>query len=120
MNPRRTVTGVIKGSTDGIRVGFIGSLTNHAVAVIEDKGDAEVVLTRTSGGTATVTNSGRIEGTTFGLDYGVHTIRQLINNGTGEIQGGTERGFERKRLPGLTTEVRLSPRTMTAFGARGR
>ena len=57
VNPRRTVTGVIEGSTDGIRLGFIESLTNHAVAMIEGKGDAGVVLTRTSGETATVTNS---------------------------------------------------------------
>ena len=91
VNSSRAGTGVIKGSTDGIRVGFITSLTNNAGAVIEGEAGAGVALTRTTPiGTATVSNSGRIEGATFGLDYGVHTISQLTNNDGGRILGGTE------------------------------
>ena len=89
---RAAGTGVIKGKTDGIRVGFITNLTNNAGALIEGEGGAGVALTRATDGTATVTNSGTIKGTTFGLDYGAHTIRQLINNGTGLIQGRDEAG----------------------------
>ena len=98
-------TGQITGSTDGIRVGFIANLINEAGAVIEGEGGAGVALTRTTAGMATVTNSGRIQGATYGLDYGAHTISQLTNNNGGLIQGGSGAGVKAAAIGTLTNNT---------------
>ena len=83
-------SGRIEGGTDGINVGFIGSLTNNTRAVIRGTSGAGIRLIGAAGSaTATVTNSGTIQGGTDGLNYGAHTLRQLTNNSTGLIQGGS-------------------------------
>ena len=99
-----STSGKIEGSTDGISVGFIQRLVNNAGAVIEGKAGAGVVLTRTTAGTAeVVTNSGTIKGTTFGLNYGAHTISTLTNSGT--IQGGTEAGVQARTITALDNKT---------------
>ena len=83
-------SGRIEGGTDGINVGFIGSLTNNTRAVIRGTSGAGIRLIGAAGSaTATVTNSGTIQGGTDGLNYGGHTISRLTNNSTGRIQGGS-------------------------------
>ena len=105
-------SGRIQGSTDGINVGFIGSLTNGPGAVIEGTGGDGVKLTRTPGpttgtGKASVTNSGTIKGGAYGLDYGKNTISTLTNNTGGLIQGGTQAAVAAAAIDRLDNEGRI-------------
>ena len=82
-----TGSGTIRGSTDGINVGFIGSLTNNEGAIIRGVAGEGVTLSRTTAGSGSVINHGTIQGATRGLNYGAHTISSLTNSGA--ILGGT-------------------------------
>ena len=102
-------SGRIQGSTDGINVGFIGSLTNGPGAIIQGTSGDGVKLTRvpspsTGTGKASVTNSGTIQGAAFGLDYGPNTIETLTNNNSGRIQGGSEAALAATAIDRLTNE----------------
>ena len=112
VNPGVAGSGRIQGSSDGINVGFIGSLTNNAGAVIEGTGGDGVKLTRapsdtTGTGKASVTNSGTIKGAAYGLDYGQNAISTLTNNSSGLIQGGTQAALAAAAIDRLTNEGKI-------------
>ena len=101
-------SGLIQGGTTGVTAPYIGRLDNSG-RIIGRTGDG-VTLNAASGSasrTATVENSGTIQGQTHGLNYGIHAITRLQNSGT--IMGTNESGVT---FTGTTT----NPVTVTNSG----
>ena len=97
-------SGLIQGGTTGVTAPYIGRLENSG-RIIGQTGDG-VTLNAASGSvsrTATVENSGTIQGQTHGLNYGIHAISNLQNSGA--IMGTNESGVS---FTGTTNPVTVT------------
>ncbi len=98
--------GHIEANATGITAPYISRLENSG-RIIGKTGDGVALTATTNPRTATVTNSGTIQGQTHGLNYGIHAITRLQNSGT--IMGMNESGVT---FTGTTT----NPVTVTNSG----
>ena len=99
-------SGLIQGGATGVTAPYIGRLDNSG-RIIGRTGDGVRLTATANPRTATVENSGTIQGQTHGLNYGVHAISNLQNSGT--IMGTNESGVT---FTGTTT----NPVTVTNSG----
>ncbi len=99
-------SGLIQGGTTGVTAPYIGRLDNSG-RIIGRTGDGVTLTATANPRTATVENSGTIQGQTHGLNYGIHAITRLQNSGT--IMGMNESGVT---FTGTTT----NPVTVTNSG----
>ena len=99
-------SGLIQGGTTGVTAPYIGRLDNSG-RIIGRTGDGVTLTATANPRTATVENSGTIQGQTHGLNYGIHAITRLQNSGT--IMGTNESGVT---FTGTTT----NPVTVTNSG----
>ncbi len=126
-------SGLIQGGATGVTAPYIGRLENSG-RIIGRTGDGVRLTATANPRTATVENSGTIQGQTHGLNYGAHVITRLTNSGaiigttgagvtftgrarnpvtitnTGTIQGGTY-GLNYGNNP-IASLTNTSPRTL--------
>ena len=98
--------GHIEANATGITAPYISRLENSG-RIIGRTGDGVRLTAPADSRTATVENSGTIQGQTHGLNYGIHAITRLQNSGT--IMGTNESGVT---FTGTTT----NPVTVTNSG----
>ncbi len=99
-------SGLIQGGATGVTAPYIGRLENSG-RIIGRTGDGVRLTATANPRTATVENSGTIQGQTHGLNYGIHAISNLQNSGV--IMGTNESGVT---FTGTTT----NPVTVTNSG----
>ena len=106
-----TKTSAIRGGrNEALRTASLTTLNNEGT--IASTSAAAITLTGSTTQTATVTNSGTIQGQTHGLDYGAHIITRLTNSGA--IIGTTGAGVT---FTGNTTQAATITNTGTIRGA---
>ncbi len=106
-----TKTSAIRGGrNEALRTASLTTLNNEGT--IASTSAAAITLTGSTTQTATVTNSGTIQGQTHGLDYGAHVITRLTNSGA--IIGTTGAGVT---FTGNTTQAATITNTGTIRGA---
>ena len=82
-----THRGHIEAGGAGIRLPYVQNFENSGT--IKGANGAGVTFTGMASGPVTVTNTGTIQGGTYGLDYGTNTIERLTNISPRSLRGGS-------------------------------
>ena len=110
--------------TSAIRGGRNEALSAASLATLNNEGTiasnsaAAITLTGRAPGRVTVTNSGTIQGGTYGLNYGNNAIASLQNN-NGTIQGGTRAALSTGTLANLTNSGTIASTSAAAITLTG-
>ena len=112
-----TKTSAIRGGrNDALRTASLTTLNNEGT--IASTSAAAITLTGRTTQAATVTNSGTIQGATYGLNYGNNAIASLQNN-NGTIQGGTRAALTTGTLANLTNSGTIASTSAAAITLTG-
>ncbi len=112
-----TRTSAIRGgSNDALRTASLTTLNNEGT--IASTSAAAIALTGTAPGRVTITNSGTIQGATYGLNYGNNAIASLQNN-NGTIQGGTRAALSASTLATLNNSGTIASTSAAAITLTG-
>ena len=115
-----TKTSAIRGgSNEALRTLSLATLNNEGT--IASTSAAAITLTGTASGRVTITNSGTIQGGTYGLNYGNNAITRLQNTTkTSAIRGGRNEALSAASLATLNNEGTIASNSAAAITLTGR
>ena len=112
-----TKTSAIRGGrNEALSAASLTTLSNEGT--IASTSAAAITLTGRTTNPATITNSGTIQGATYGLNYGNNAIASLQNN-NGTIQGGTRAALTTGTLANLTNSGTIASTSAAAITLTG-